>query len=252
MQAYTGMTDYDIYHFNIREWITYILLGVLVDGVFSYVFYRSAIAFIFLTPLIIVVVRKKKEECKLKRKQKLTLEFREMMNSVIANLGAGYSIENSFINTYRDMLLLFGREACITKEIAMIAKALKNNRNIENLLSDFGKRSHIQDIQDFAEVFKIAKRSGGNLPDMIKSTSDIISEKIEVKRKIETIISSKKFEQSIMNVVPFGIILYLDVTSPGFFDSLYHNLTGILIMTTLLIIYFAAYLLAEKITAITI
>lgn len=246
------LTDYDEYHFSAKEIIMYGFQGFLCDAVFAYVFYRSILSFFFLFPIVIFVLIKKKNECKIERKQKLTIEFREMMNSCIANLGAGYSIENSFINSYRDMLLLFGKESYITKELGLIAKALKNNRNIEDLLEDFGNRSHVSDIKDFAEVFKIAKRTGGDLSEMIGSTADVINEKIEVKRKIETIISAKKYEQSIMNIVPFGIILYLDMTSPGFFDSLYHNVTGILIMTAMLVIYLIAYFLAEKITTIEV
>ena len=87
---------------------------------------------------------------------------------------------------------------------------------------------------------------------MIRQTVDIISDKIEVSRKISTVISSKKMEQSVMNVVPFGIVLYIDASSPGFFDSLYHNPFGILIMTIVLVIYIFAYLLAEKITDISL
>lgn len=246
------MPDYNEYRFSFKEMIKYTGLGLLCDGLFAYIFYRSFISVIFLFPLVIFVIKKKKKECMERRKKKLTVEFREMMNSVIASLGAGYSVENAFINSYKDMVLLFGKDSYIALELGMIAKALKNNRNIELLLEDFGKRSHISDIEEFAEIFKIAKRSGGNLPEMIKRTADVINQKIDVRRKIETVISSKKFEQSIMNVVPFGIILYLNMTSPGFFDSLYGNVPGVLIMTILLIIYVLAYFLALKITSIEI
>lgn len=250
-QVSASMPDYDQYKFSFRELVLYTLMGVMVAALFAYIFYRSFIAFLFLLPLVFCVLKIKKNECKEKRKQKLTIQFREMMNTVIAHLSAGYSIENSFINSYRDMVLLFGKEACITKELGMISKALRNNRNIEQLLEDLGRRSHVSDINDFAEIFKIAKRSGGNLPDMIKNTAIIINEKIEVKRKIETVISAKKYEQNIMNMVPFAIILYLNFSSPGYFDSLYHNVFGIVIMTILVVIYLAAYMIATKITNIS-
>ena len=60
-------------------------------------------------------------------------------------------------------------------------------------------------------------------------------------------ISAKKMEQTIMDLVPFGIILYIDATTPGFFDSLYHNAAGMALMTALMAVYLAAYLMAEKI-----
>ena len=221
-------------------------------GLFTYIFYRSFIAFLILCPVTVFVLRKEKNKYHDKRKSDLTIQFRELMNSLISSLQAGYSIENSFIRAYQDMAMLFTEKSYICDELGFIVKALRNNRNIEELLYDFGVRSDVRDIKDFAEVFKIAKRSGGDLPGMIGQTADVINEKIEVNRKISTIISSKKMEQSIMNVVPFGIVLYIDASSPGFFDSLYHTPVGIAVMTGVLGVYIFAYLLAEKITDINI
>lgn len=218
----------------------------------SYIFYRSIVAFIFLLPIVVLFIRNKKRSLIIKRKEKLSLQFKEMMISVITNLEAGNSVENALIGSYKDMVLLFGKEAMISKELLYMTRCIKNNRTVEDLLGDFGCRSHIKDIQDFAEIFKIAKRSGGDLAGMIRSTVDIISEKMDVKRRIYTLVSAKKFEQSIMNVVPFGIILYIDMTSPGFFNGLYGNLVGVLIMSLMLLIYMVAYYMAGRILEIEV
>ena len=179
------------------------------------------IAFIILSPLIFFIIKTEKKKYTEKRKTDLSLQFRELMNSLIASLGAGYSIENAFSRSYQDMIMLFGEKSYIAPEISYMLKAIKNNRNIEDLLYDFGERSGVKDIKDFAEIFRIAKRSGGDMPYMIRQTVDIISDKI-------------------------------DASSPGFFDSLYHNPFGIMIMTIVLVIYIFAYLLAEKITDISL
>jgi len=55
-----------------------------------------------------------------------------------------------------------------------------------------------------------------------------------------------------MNVVPFFIIFYISLTSKGFFDVLYHNPVGILIMTICMAVYLAAFLLSEKIVEIEV
>ena len=54
-----------------------------------------------------------------------------------------------------------------------------------------------------------------------------------------------------MDLVPFGIILYIDSTTPGFFDPLYHNIAGAALMTALLVVYVVAFLLGEKILKIS-
>ena len=40
-----------------------------------------------------------------------------------------------------------------------------------------------------------------------------------------------------MSVMPFGIILYMSLTSPGFLEVLYGNLFGVAVMTGGLAVY---------------
>ena len=61
-------------------------------------------------------------------------------------------------------------------------------------------------------------------------------------------VHGKRLENKVMCIVPFFILLYMDITSKGYFDILYHNLPGIIIMTICMAVYIMAYLMAEKIT----
>lgn len=244
------LPDYRVYHYRPMEILFYGAQGVGIIALLAYVFYRSPIAILLLLPAIYPFLLYRKKSIIQKRKEELTLQFREMMNSVIAGLQAGYSIENAFLHAREDLVLLYGTEALIVTELTLLSKELRNNISLESILAGLSKRCEITDISEFAEVFTIAKRSGGNLPGILKNTADLIADKIEVRREIMTMISAKKMEQNIMNVVPFGIILYIDATSPGFFDCLYHNLFGVILMSVLLILYLIAYLLADRILSI--
>ncbi len=79
-----------------------------------------------------------------------------------------------------------------------------------------------------------------------------IQDRIDVEREISILVSSKRLEQLIMDVVPFGIIAYIGISSRGFFDVLYHNPTGIAVMTLCLAVYVAAFRLSERIIAIRV
>ena len=63
----------------------------------------------------------------------------------------------------------------------------------------------------------------------------------------QILLGGKKMELTIMKAMPFGILLYIDIGNRGYFDSLYHNLTGIAVMTGCLGVYLGAYLLGERI-----
>ena len=64
--------------------------------------------------------------------------------------------------------------------------------------------------------------------------------------------ASRVFEQRIMNGVPFGIVLYIDLTSPGFFRQMYGLWSGRAVMTLCLLTYGAAVLLAKRILDIEV
>ncbi|MBR5420500.1 MAG: type II secretion system F family protein [Lachnospiraceae bacterium] len=242
--------DYEAGRLYFSEWLLALVKGVGILALVAYVFYRSLIVFLVSIPLLSVFLMRERRKTVKKRKDELMLQFRELMHAIIASLQAGYSVENAFLHSYEDMRLLYGKDAMVCRELRQIGHRLKNNENLEDVLTDWAERSHIQDITDFAEVFRIAKRSGGDLPGILNNTAQLISDRIEVQREIGTLIASKKMEQSIMNLVPFGIILYIDATSPGFFDPLYGSGFGVALMTGLLAVYMAAYLLAEKILKI--
>ena len=83
--------------------------------------------------------------------------------------------------------------------------------------------------------------------EVIAGAVETISLRIETRNEINAAISGKRMEQSIMKLMPFGILTYVGISSPGYFDSLYGNLTGIALMTGLLAVYLAAYILGDRI-----
>ncbi len=62
-----------------------------------------------------------------------------------------------------------------------------------------------------------------------------------------TMLQGRRLEQNVMEIMPFGISLYIAAAYPGYFGTLYHNGMGIIVMTLCLAVYAGAYLLGEKI-----
>ena len=150
------------------------------------------------------------------------------------------------------MNVLYGKDSLMVKELAWLLHRLNNNEQLEQVLVELARRSDSEDISEFAEVFSIAKRGGGDIRSIIARTATMIGDKMEVAREIDTVMSEKRLEQKIMRCIPFFLVGYLSFTSNGFFDSLYHNPLGIALMTGCLVIYVFACYLAEKILAVVI
>ena len=214
---------------------------------FGRLFYDSWIVTLILSPLAIVwYVHKKQTENK-RNIRLIGIQFRDAISSVLTSMRAGYSAENAFMEAGRDMELLYGPKSLICCALSKISKGIRNNIPLEKLLYRMGQESGNRDIQDFAEVFAVAKKSGGNMTETISRTISVISEKMDVEKEIDVLISAKRMEAKIMDAVPFFIIFYISLTSPGFFEPLYHNAFGIILMTVCMGFYIGAYLLSERI-----
>lgn len=181
----------------------------------------------------------------------LNLEFREVMTGISSALNAGYSIENAFRESKKDILILYGDKSVMVKELDIMNSKLELNQPIENVLSEFAQYCEVEDIYNFAEVFQTAKRTGGNLIKTARSTADRIGNKIEVVREIKTMISGKQMEGKLMNIIPLGIIVYFWISSPDFLTCMYTS-RGRPVMTVLLIVYIAAYKWSERIGDISV
>lgn len=116
----------------------------------------------------------------------------------------------------------------------------------------FAEESKVEDIMYFAEIFRYAKRSGGDLMAVIKNTAQIIQQKEEVMSEVDTIISGKKMEQRVMSLIPAVIVIYLKVTAKEFIQPLYGNIAGIIIMTVCLAVYVVSDMWAKRIVNIEV
>ncbi len=94
--------------------------------------------------------------------------------------------------------------------------------------------------------------TGGNLGEIMEQMARVLGEKIRVQREIEVCISGKRMEQLIMSLVPGGMIFYIQLTSQGFLDVLYHNVLGVLVMTCCLLLYAFSFWMGRKIVRISI
>ncbi len=249
MQDYV---DYSNYKLSLKENIKCFGMAVLLSVFGSWLLYQNfwgILLFIIIFPLYQKFYKEKQKEI---RKQKLLLEFRDAMQSVSASLLSGYSIENAWQEAEVEMRELYGIQGYMTKELKLMNGKISMNQSVEELLYQFALRSSCEEILEFAEVFRFAKRSGGNFSKIIQNTVFHIGEKIETEREIQVMIAGKKMEQKIMNIVPVALLIYLNLTSKEFLAPLYGNIFGVCVMTGAFFAYLGAFLLAQRIIKIKI
>ena len=230
--------DYRQYEISLGEYL-YILvkiLGILLA--FSYAFYHSFLLFFILIPFGLLIPFFFRQALRKKRQELLLFQFKEMLSILNSFLSAGYSIENALIAAIPDLSALLGENSYMVEELKQVKRSLAMNRPLEEPLSNFALRSGLDDIHNFSEI--------------IQHSSSIIHDKLSIHEEILTLSAAKRFEQKIMNCIPFFIILYLNASSPDFFHILYHSIMGRIVMTIALFIYLLAIYLSQKIINIPI
>ena len=186
------------------------------------------------------------------RKKNLNYQFRDALNSLSVAVQAGYSVENAVSACARDLERLYPKDTDILKEFHYMESQLKVSVPVEGLFLGFAERCCLEDVENFAAVFHTAKRTGGDMNRIIQTSARMLGDKIDVKKEIESTLAAKKAEQTIMSLMPAGIILYLKLTSPDFLSVLYGNPFGICAMTLCLGIYGMSYWLGHKIVDIEV
>ncbi|MGX7417491.1 type II secretion system F family protein [Carnobacterium gallinarum] len=243
------LIDYADYHMNLKEWIVAVIGAGLVFSILGYIFYEKPVIILLMSLFGLFFPIQRRKQLLVTRKHVLNLQFKEAVQSLSASLAAGRSAESSFQEVAYDLKLLYpDPNTYILKEFDIINRRVENGEPLERAIEDFAQRSDVEDIMNFADVFVTCKRTGGSLVEVMKRTADIISDKLEVQQDMKVLVSQKKFEAQILNLMPVGMVLLLKLTGGDYLNPLYDwNGPGPVIMTVCLLFLLAAYLIGQKI-----
>lgn len=245
--AQPGYYDYNNYIMTSKDRFIAFMIGALIAVVVMHVFFGSVIADAVVAVAAGIVLQPYYRNIMKNRiRNKLTAQFRDMLDSVNSSVSAGKVATKAFIDAQNDMKTQHGEDSYIYKELRIINIGVANGEIIENLLGDFGRRSGIEDIESFANVFAIANRRGGNMKDILNETKSILCDKIEIEQEIKTMVGATKNKLYIMMVMPIIIVPMISGLSDGGGSSV----SDILVRIGALIAFIIAFLIGNKITDI--
>ena len=243
---------YEKYYFTVREWILYLAEGAAAGSFIVWLCYRSVRAAPLAVGIAWLIIWKKRKTLLTEKKQKLHYHFKDFLSSLHTSLRAGYSVENGVRSAKEELEKLYGKKDVLVTELEGIVCQMELQVPVEQLFLDLGRRSGIADIQSFGEMLWIAKRTGGSLGKILQDTWRTLCGKIDTRQEIDAVIAARRYEQTIMSLMPAGIILYLRLTFSGFVERLYGNPVGIAVMTVCLMIYGGAFWMGRRMVRIEV
>lgn len=225
------LPDYNLYELHSRELWTCILIAASILFVIGMIFYKNVwISGVLATGSLYYPKLRVKNQIR-KRKKELQIGFKHTLYALSSSLHAGRSVENAFHEAMKDLTFIYPDPTCnILCELEIINRKVDNNVPIEQAIASFSERADVGDISNFSEVFTICKRTGGDLVEVLRKTSLILGDKMDMEMDIAVMIAQKKFEARAMCVIPFAIIAFLTFGSADYMQPLYSG-EGPLIMT---------------------
>lgn len=236
-----------IYKVSKKEKAVVIMVIFMAIIIISILFYGTIYAVVILLPLGVPIYREQKRRIINKKKKELKVQFKDMLMVMSDSLKTGYSVSNALKESYKDMVSMYGRYSYICEELRIMISKIKLNVREEDIFKDFAKRTGLREAILFSRIFSVAKKTGGNMTEVIGSVTDSIVLKEKVREEIEVSTTEKKTEQKIMTLIPMALILYVKMMSPDFLNIMYETNAGRIVMTICLVLYILAFLWAQKI-----
>lgn len=260
----TELNNYRVYYMSIWEKLLTFFAALVIGGFCGLVFYGNQfldstgyptgatkignmVIFVSIGLLAgFYSLPTRAESLKKKRQQELALQFRSLLEALAVSLSSGMNMSDSLQAAYKDLRMEYTDKADIVGEVEEMILGIQNNIEIEEMILSLGERSENADIKNFATVFSVSYRAGGNIKDIVRRTGNIISEKIEINGEIETALSSNKVQFKAMMAIPVVMMLMLRGMSSDFAAS-FSTLPGILATTVAIILFGIAYVIGQKI-----
>ena len=259
----TSVMNYKVYVMKPSEKLIYMALLMIVGGIVGLIFYgglfkaegENTIATHISNIVVFCVfgilankffMQPITNMLKNRRIKVLKEQFRDFLVSFSNCLSGGMNVNDSLSSCKQDLEAQFSSDSYIVAEINELINGVHNNIPIEKLMASFGQRSGVDDIVNFATVFDTAYRTGGNLKEIVRRTTDIISEKMLISEEIQTKLTSNKMQMNAMLVIPVILMLMLKTMSSEFAES-FASIIGVVCITVSIGLFFAAYKIGQKI-----
>ena len=247
------MKDYRRYRLSLKERGVVFCGSIIVTALCGWLFYDTVLG-VILSPIVFVLIKRPIENyIAEKRRRILRDQFRDVLYSFSSSFAAGAHMEEAMEIALLQINEIYGDNCDMSKELlAMVIKIRETAGSDVELWNDLAQRSGLEDVEDFARVFKACRDSGGNLVQAVDRAAGLIVEKINIENEMRTLFSQKKTEGRLVGTMPIAMILFLRISSPSYLDLMYETIVGKMMMTFAAMAIIYSVYMTEKITKVDI
>jgi len=160
-----------------------------------------------------------------RRQKKFAAQFPDALDTIVRSLRAGHPVPVA--------ISLVGREMPdpIGSEFGILSDEITYGADLETAMRNLYLRIGSDDLPLFVTAVGIQASTGGNLGEILENLSAVIRERFKMRRKIRALAAEGRASALILSALPIGLFIVVQVTSPNFYASVWHeNLTKLLLV----------------------
>lgn len=232
-----------------QHFLAYLVFSVIIFAILFIYYHNVPVSIV--GAAIVAVFQEKffAKSVTRKRQNKLRIQFKEFLEVITISIsgGSGRSMENAIKDSLRELKMMFNDKTDIVREIELIVSDYERaGIPMKDGFKELGVRSDINDIKSFATIYETIDGKSSDFSYIIRQTHDIIRDKLEITREVETVISSAKSEAYMMLVMPLVIVIAMSTMGSGFLDALFTTAIGRVAATVGVLTLGSSYVLATR------
>ena len=142
--------------------------------------------------------------------------------------------------------------APMSQEVDVVIKEYELGTPLDRALDNFASRISSRTLSGCVLALTIARRSGGNLPEMLESAASALREMARLEGVVRTKTAEGKAQAFVIGMIPAPLVLALNWLEPTYLDPLLQTFTGHLVLAAIAVLWVSAIALSRKILDVDI
>ena len=158
------------------------------------------------------------------RQKKFSAQFPDALDTIVRSLRAGHPVPVAIAMVGQEMPDPIG------SEFGMVSDEITYGADLETALQNLYCRIGSDDLPLFVTAVAIQASTGGNLGEILENLSGVIRQRFKMRRKVRALAAEGRASALILSALPIGLFIVIQVTSPDFYASVWHeHLTKLLL-----------------------
>jgi len=152
-----------------------------------------------------------------RRQKKFGGQFPDALDTIVRSLRAGHPVPVAISMVGQEMPDPIG------SEFGMVSDEITYGADLETALQNLYHRIGSDDLPLFVTAVAIQSSTGGNLGEILENLSGVIRQRFKMRRKIRALAAEGRASAMILSALPIGLFLVIQITSPQFYASVWHE-----------------------------